>query len=69
MAGWLDLATKFLRVTTRTFETDVRALTTDVGVVDLATVVRVSTLTAIVSGQSHYVYKGKSVTWSILQWP
>ena len=40
-----------LRVTTATFEADVRALTTDVGVVDLATVVRVATLTAVVSGQ------------------
>ena len=57
MAGWLDLATKFLRVTTRTFETDVRALTTDVGVVDLATVVRVSTLTAVVSGQRLFLFK------------
>ena len=49
--GWIWLPN--LRVMTRTFETDVRALTTDVGVVDPATVVRVSTLTAVVSGQRH----------------
>ena len=51
-----------MRVTTRTFETDVRDLTTDVGVVDLATVVRVSTLTAVVSGQRHCHMSGHITT-------